>query len=170
MIDLIKSLKKDGFGRLFCVSGHGDALHNRTLLDGIKRGGTEAGIETFFIGSPAFFKRLGFDPADPHTIATQGEVERKSPFVDVHAGRFETSSMRRYFPDVVRNDLIAGLKPTDLGPDGLAEWRQGKQRALKITPRGYLGDPAASDPQLGEAMLAEQSQLVADAIASKAKR
>jgi creatinine amidohydrolase len=77
--------------------------------------------------------------------------------------------MRRYFPDIVRNDLIAGLKPTDLGPDGLAEWRKGQQFALKMTPNGYLGDPAASDPKLGEAMLAEQTQLVADAIATKAR-
>ncbi len=169
MIDLIKSLKKDGFGRLFCVSGHGDALHNRTLLDGLRRGGAEAGIETYFIGSPGFFKRLGFDAADPHTIATAGEVERKSRFMDVHAGRFETSSMRRYFPEVVRTDLIAGLKPTETGPDGLAEWRKGRQHALKITPRGYLGDPAASDPRLGEEILAEQARLVADAIATKAK-
>jgi len=169
MIDLVKSLKKDGFGQLFCISGHGDALHNRTLLDGLKRGAAEATMEAYFIGSPDFFKRLGFDPADPHTIATEREVERKSRFVDVHAGRFETSSMRRYFPDVVRSHLVAGLKPTDLGPDGLAEWRKGQQSALKMTPQGYLGDPAASDPKLGEAMLAEQTRLVADAVATKAK-
>jgi creatinine amidohydrolase len=170
MIDLIKSLKKDGFSRLFCVSGHGDALHNKTLLEGIKRGGAEAGIETFFVGSAPFFKRLGFDPADPHTLATADEIERKSTFIDVHAGRFETSSMRRYFPEIVRTDLIAGLKSTDLGPEALTEWRQGKQRALKITPRGYLGDPGASDPKLGEEMMIEQAHLVAEAIAGKVKR
>jgi creatinine amidohydrolase len=170
MMDLIKSLKKDGFGQLFCVSGHGDAAHNRTLLEGIKRGGAEAAIESYFIGSPGFFKRLGFAANDPNTIATAREVERQTQFVDVHAGRFETSSMRRYFPDVIRSDVIAGLKPTNLGPDGLAEWRKGKQATLRITPRGYLGDPAASDPALGEAMLVEQARLVADAIATKAKR
>jgi creatinine amidohydrolase len=170
MIDLVKSLKKDGFEQVFCVSGHGDALHNQTLLDGLKRGAADAQIETYFIGPPGFFRRLGFDAADPHTIATAGEVERKSRFVDVHAGRFETSSMRRYFPDIVRQDVIARLKPTEIGPEGLAEWRKGRRFALKVTPDGYLGDPAASDPQLGEEMLEEQTRLVADAIASKARR
>ena len=38
MVDLIKSLKKDSFSRLFCISGHGDALHNRTIVDGVRRG------------------------------------------------------------------------------------------------------------------------------------
>ncbi|MBV8534262.1 MAG: creatininase family protein [Alphaproteobacteria bacterium] len=169
MIDLIKSVKKDGFGQLFCVSGHGDALHNRTLLDGIRRGAAEAAIEAYVIGSPDFFTRLGVDAAHPHTIATGREVERKTQFVDVHAGRLETSSMRRYFPDIVRRDVIAGLKPTELGPDGLAEWRKGREAALRMTPDGYLGDPAASDPQLGEELLAEQTRLVADAIATKAR-
>jgi len=170
MIDLIKSLRKDGFGQLFCVSGHGDALHNQTLLDGLKRGGATANVETYFIGSAGFFKRLGFAPDDPHTLAIDDDDAPKSRFADVHAGRAETSSMRRYFPDVVRQDLIAGLKSTDLGPDGLAEWRKGGQFALKTTPQGYLGDPAASDPKLGETMLAREAQLVAEVIAGKVKR
>ena len=170
MIDLIKSLRKDGFDQLFCVSGHGDALHNQTLLEGIKRGGSEAQVDTYFIGSAGFFRRLGFAPDDPHTLAIADDDTPKGRFADVHAGRSETSSMRRYFPDVVRSDLIAGLKSTDLGPEGLAEWRKGGQFALKTTPQGYLGDPAASDPKLGEAMLLREAQLVADAIAGKAKR
>src|SRR5689334_11304498 len=91
LIDLIKSLKKDNFSQLFCVSGHGDALHNRTILDGIKRGAAEAPLEAYFVGSASFFKRLGFDAADPHTIATQGEVKHNTRFIDVHAGQIETS-------------------------------------------------------------------------------
>ncbi len=170
MIDLIKSLKKDNFTQLFCVSGHGDAMHNRTILEGVKRGGAEAGIEAYFVGAPSFFKRLGFAADDPNTVATNGEVERKSKFADVHAGQFETSSMQRYFPGVVRSDVVPGLKATDLGPAELAEWRKGPQQALKVTPLGYLGDPAASDPVLGESLLVGQAQFIADAIAARAKK
>jgi hypothetical protein len=39
-----------------------------------------------------------------------------------------------------------------------------------MTPHGYLGDPAASDPKFGEAMIAEHAQLVVGAIATKANR
>src|SRR6266852_1361081 len=44
MVDLIKSLKNDSFSTLFCVSGHGDALHNRTIFDGGCRGADESGL------------------------------------------------------------------------------------------------------------------------------
>lgn len=171
MIDLIKSLRKDGFSQLFCVSGHGDAMHNRTMHDGIRQGAAQAGIEAYFVGAPSFFKRIGLDAAgDPHVLATAGEVERKSRFLDVHAGEFETSSMRGFFPDVVRSEALAGLKSTDFGPDDLAEWRKGREHTLRKTPLGYLGDPASSDPEKGRALIFRQATLVADAIAAKARR
>ena len=167
MIDLIKSLKKDGFRQLYCVSGHGDAMHNRTMLEGIRRGAAESGINAFFVGAPSFVKRLEFDPADPNVLVTESEVERKSKFLDIHAGEFETSSMWAAYPDLVRRDVMATLKSTDFGPADLAEWRKGRENALRKTPMGYLGDPAAANPELGAAILEAHAKLVADAIARK---
>ena len=167
MIDLIKSLKKDGFRQLYCVSGHGDAMHNRTMLEGIRRGAAEGGINAFFVGAPSFVKRLEFDPADPNVLVTESEVERKSKFLDIHAGEFETSSMWAAYPDLVRRDVMATLKSTDFGPADLAEWRKGRENALRKTPMGYLGDPAAANPELGAAILEAHAKLVADAIARK---
>ena len=37
MTDVFASLRRDGFDTAFCVSGHGDAHHNRTLADGVRR-------------------------------------------------------------------------------------------------------------------------------------
>ena len=34
MVDLIKSLKKDSFAKLFCVSGHGDACITAPFMPG----------------------------------------------------------------------------------------------------------------------------------------
>jgi creatinine amidohydrolase len=45
MTDVFASLKKDGFERVFCISGHGDAVHNRTILDGVRQGSAAAAIE-----------------------------------------------------------------------------------------------------------------------------
>lgn len=167
MIDLIKSLKKDGFSNLFSVSGHGDALHNRTLLEGLKRGGGEAGVNAYFVGAPSFFKRIGVDPADPNVVATASEVERKSKFFDVHAGEFETSSMWGFYPELVRTEVLPSLKSTDFGTEDMAEWRKGRELAMRKTPHGYLGDPAASDPQKGRDILLNHAAIVADAIASR---
>jgi creatinine amidohydrolase len=167
MVDLIKSLKKDSFSTLFCVSGHGDALHNRTILDGVRRGAAESGVKAYFVGAPTFFKRIGVDLADPHLVPTATEVERKSAYFDVHAGAMETSPMWAIYPDLVRTDLLPALQSTDFGIDDMAEWRKGRENALRKTPHGYLGDPAASDPELGARMMAEHAAIVADAIATK---
>lgn len=169
MIDLIKSLRKDGFGQLYCVSGHGDAMHNRTMLEGIKRGAEESGMDVFFVAAPSFAKRLEFDPADPNVLLTEGEVEKKSKFLDIHAGEFETSSMWAAYPDLVRKDVMATLKSTDFGPADLAEWRQGREHAMRKTPMGYLGDPAASDPEKGDALMSAHAAIVAAAIETRAK-
>jgi creatinine amidohydrolase len=167
MVDLIKSLKKDSFSTLFCVSGHGDALHNRTLLEGLRRGTDESGVKGYFVGAPAFFTRLGVDLADPCLLPTAAEVERHSAYFDVHAGALETSPMWAIYPDLVRTEILPTLKPTDFGPADMAEWRKGRGEALRKTPDGYLGDPAASDREMGARIMAEHAALVADAIATK---
>lgn len=169
MVDLIKSLRKDGFKDLFCVSGHGDALHNQTILEGVTRGGREAGINTYFVGAPSFIKRLGLDPADPHVLVTASEVEKPSKFLDVHAGEFETSTMLSLFPEVVRSEIMLKLKSTDFTIEDLMEWRKGREHALRKTPHGYLGDPARSDPVMGGQLMLSQAALVADAIATRLK-
>jgi creatinine amidohydrolase len=167
MVDLIKSLKKDSFSTLFCVSGHGDALHNRTIFDGVCRGADESGLNAYFVGAPSFFKRIGIDAASPRALPTKTEVERKSTYFDVHAGAFETSSMWAVYPDLVRDDLLPTLKSTDFDIEDLTEWRKGGEHALRKTPRGYLGDPAASSRELGERLMAEHAEIVAEAIAAK---
>ena len=167
MVDLIKSLKKDSFTELFCVSGHGDALHNRTIHAGIKRGADESGVKARFVGAPSFFKRLGIEADDPYVLPTLSEVERPGKFFDVHAGKFETSAMWAVYPELVKDEMLPTLKSTDFGIDDLMEWRKGGEHALRKTPQGFLGDPAASDRAFGEQIMASQAKLVAETIADR---
>lgn len=167
MVDLIKSLKKDSFSTLFCVSGHGDALHNRTILDGVRRGSGESGIDAYFVGAPSFFDRLGITQDDPHVLPTAREVERKSKYFDVHAGASETSAMWAMYPGLVRTEILPTLKSTDFVLDDLMEWRRGREHALRKTPQGYLGDPAASEPEIGAQLMNEHALVVAEAIAAR---
>jgi creatinine amidohydrolase len=167
MIDLIKSLKKDRFSRLFCVSGHGDALHNRAIHAGMSRGADEAGLQACFVGAPSFFQRIGIAADDPHVLPTDGEADHPSKYFDVHAGKFETSSMWAICPQLVRQDLLPTLPSTDFGQEDIAQWRKGGEHALSKTPQGYLGDPSASDRVLGEQMMADHAALVTAAIVGK---
>jgi creatinine amidohydrolase len=66
------------------------------------------------------------------------------------------------------DELLPTLRSTDFGIEDLTEWRKGGEHALRKTPQGYLGDPAASNPEFGEQLMAEQADIVAEVIAAKA--
>jgi creatinine amidohydrolase len=170
MMDVFASLKKDGFGRVFCVSGHGDAVHNRTILDGARQGSAASAIDGRMVISRAMVTRLGFDPADPHlAIAAEAGAAPGGP-IDVHAGRWETSLMWAAFPETVRSDVLPDLAPTDFAPADLAEWRKGGEHARRKSPLGYVGDPAASSREHGLGLLQREAALVADAVAAALAR
>jgi creatinine amidohydrolase len=166
MKDVFRSLKKDGFGAVYCLSGHGDALHNKTILDGVKQGSAAAPIDGKLVVAPAAAKRLGFADDDPYLALMTTAPGDKSPYLDIHAGNWETSFVWALYPGVVRDRIVPTLPPTNLGPQDLAEWRKGQDHARRTTPDGYFGDPAAASRDQGLALLDKEAALVADAIAA----
>ncbi len=165
MTDVLGSLKKQGFRRVFCASGHGDALHNQTIFDGVASGRAASGIDAAVLFNGPLARRLGLDPSNPAVVAF--EVPPLGPqrlFMDVHAGNPETSAMLHAYPELVRKDVVPTLKSTDYGPDDLAEWRKGQGDARRKTPLGYFGDPASADPARGRASLELQADAMATAI------
>jgi creatinine amidohydrolase len=187
MADVFASLEGDGFSRVFCFSGHGDALHNRTIHEGIRLGASRTKLDISFVIDTALAVRLGLAADDPHLTLPPGEkaeglkffqVNSSSPsspagedaaprYVDVHAGRWESSMMLASCRQLVRDDVRRTLKSTDLGPDDLAVWRKGFQDARRTTPLGYFGDPAAASADEGERSLDAAAQIAADAIAAR---
>jgi creatinine amidohydrolase len=187
MADVFASLEGDGFSRVFCFSGHGDALHNRTIHEGIRLGASRTKLDISFVIDTALAVRLGLAADDPHLTLPPGEkaeglkffqVNSSSPsspagedaaprYVDVHAGRWESSMMLASCRQLVRDDVRRTLKSTDLGPDDLAVWRKGFQDARRTTPLGYFGDPAAASADEGERSLDTAAQIAADAIAAR---
>ncbi|MBP0491496.1 creatininase family protein [Pararoseomonas indoligenes] len=168
MIELIKdvfaSLGGDGFRRIFCLSGHGDAQHNRTIYDGIVAGCGPETIEGHFVLAPVMRDRLELDPADPRLV-TYGKASSGTPGnLDIHAGESETSVLLHECMEACRCELIPGLRPTNLGMEDLKVWRQGGKQALKVTPMGYFGDPAAATAEKGREFLRQNAASVADAI------
>jgi creatinine amidohydrolase len=187
MADVFASLEGDGFSRVFCFSGHGDALHNRTIHEGIRLGASRTRLDISFVIDTALAVRLGIPADDPHLTLPLGEkaeglkffqVNSSSPsspssddaaprYIDVHAGRWESSMMLASCRQLVRDDVRRTLKSTDLGPDDLAVWRKGFQDARRTTPLGYFGDPAAASADEGERSLDTAAQIAADAIAAR---
>jgi creatinine amidohydrolase len=167
MKDVFRSLRKDGFDTVFCLSGHGDAAHNSVLFDGVKAGREYGPIESCMLVSPAFAKRFGIDPADPHVALLESAPGEPQQYVDVHAGNGETSMIWAKYPNVVRTEIVPTLAPTNYGIDDLMEWRKGDQHAVRKTPRGYLGDPAAANPQRGHEIVHNEALAIANAVAAK---
>lgn len=166
MLDVFQSLRKDGFERVFCVSGQGDALHNHTLSDAIQRGRVESGIRAYFVISSAWAERLALDARAPHLLVYPLSPP-SPPHADVHAGNGETSMVWAYYPRLVRQELLPTLEPTRFTAEDVAEWRKGWANARRKTPHGYLGDPASADPGRGRMIIETQARLVADTIAAK---
>ncbi|MDB5998717.1 MAG: hypothetical protein JWP52_416, partial [Rhizobacter sp.] len=189
MADVFASFETDGFSRVFCFSGHGDALHNRTICDGITLGRERTKLDISFVIEDALAVRRGMERDDPrlalHPVrdedgpfrflqitgsspsAPQDGSERAPRYVDVHAGRWETAMMMCSCPALVREEVRATLASTDYGPDDLAEWRHGFERARRKTPLGYFGDPAAASRDEGLHSLGQSAERAADAIEAR---
>ncbi|WP_327152066.1 creatininase family protein [Nocardia sp. NBC_01329] len=177
LADLFVGMSNDGFGHIFCFSGHGDALHNRTLYEGIRAGSQRASADISFVVDAALAQRLELRVDDP-LLTVHGDLAPElpataprvrttpegHPFVDVHAGRWETSMMMSSYPELVREDARRDLRPTDHGPEELAVWRRGYDDARRITPHGYFGDPAGATADEGVRTRAASAGAAADAI------
>lgn len=163
--DVFASLAKDGFRRVFCLSGHGDALHNRTLFEGVRRA---EGIDVRMIASEALARRLGLDPADARIALAPPVASPRppGPHLDIHAGEWETSILLEATPSIVQSEIFPQLASTKLGPQDLAAWRKGMDEAKRVTPEGYFGNPAAADAALGARLIELEAEAVAQAVAS----
>ncbi|MDX3904643.1 MAG: creatininase family protein [Pigmentiphaga sp.] len=169
MQDVFASMSKEGFKHVFLVSGHGDALHNKTIFEGARAGIQGTGLDISFVTTEVLAKRLGIDPADRAITLQAPDGGAPGKFVDVHAGDPETSTMMAAYPWLVRESVRRDLKSTDYGPADLAEWRKGYENAKRKTPLGYFGDPAAADAARGAAALTASAQAIADAIERRLK-
>jgi creatinine amidohydrolase len=179
MVDVFAGMSREGFRQVFCFSGHGDASHNQTIHGGVRLGRERTGMDISFVADEALAQRIGLRLDDPCLTISEGGSMPAAPglsagaqlppvapagYIDVHAGRWETSMMMHLHPDLVREQERVGLAPTEYGPDDLAVWRRGFDEARRKTPLGYFGDPAAATAEAGAETLAESVCRAVDAI------
>ncbi len=188
MSDIFESFRSDGFKQIFCFSGHGDRLHNLTIHEGIQLGAQRSGLDISFVADAALLMRLGIALDDPHAclpptrLRSAFQALASSPsgpgvgdsddetYLDVHAGRWETSMMMCSCPQLVNEQVRSSLPSTQYGPDDLAEWRKGFEHARAKTPQGYFGDPAAASVEEGMQALEATAQRAAQAILDRLQR
>jgi|GEM_PF-123331 len=166
--DTFFSFRKDGFQTVYIVTGHGDRLHNWTIVEGVEAARATTGIRGFVVLGSRMKERLGLTGQEAHVLIVEetfGGSIAPPRYIEVHAGAGETSIVWHFFPELVKTDLIPKLEPTKYGPEDLAEWRKGWDNARQKTPLGYFGDPASANPDRGGQLFNQNATRTAEAIA-----
>jgi len=153
--DTFYSLRKDGFEYVYIITGHGDRIHNQTIVEAVDAARFTTGIRGYVVMNGALRDRLGLTGKEPYLLIQQDAPAPPPPpvtgaatrpqYIDGHSGGGEHGGMWYLYPNLVNTDILKTLKPTNYGPDDLAEWRKGWSDARAKTPLGYFGDPASAD-------------------------
>jgi len=166
MTDVFRSLSKAGFKRVFCITGHYDAAHSRAIIEAVRRANHALDIKAYYVVPEPLALRLGLKNEDAGFLLVDAPANAAPAHPDLHAGEAETSMLLSIAPGAVRKQIMPSLKPTDLTPQDVQVWRKGYEHAKRITPLGYLGDPAKADAAAGSSRLTQQAEAFADAIAT----
>ena len=157
LYDLLGCLKSWGFEKIFLFNFHGDFKHNLTIIEAVKRAHEELEIGAYFIVSDFFIRRARLSGEEPYLILQPTLPGPSSEYLDLHAGGSETSLMANDFPELVDIDLAYRLESSKTTLEGLKIWQQGGEKAKKITPFGYCGNP--SDINLEAAKAFEEGMI-----------
>lgn len=143
------SLAETGFDRVVIVNGHGGnvAALQETCARLVRDGTAYAVAFTWF-------------------EAVSAAVEMG------HGGAMETALMRAVRPDAVRDERVE--EATEGAADRWGEWLRGVNLAVdsaEFTENGVVGDPREGDAELGEELLGQAAEALAellDAVATRA--
>lgn len=165
LYDILASFKRWGVNHVFTINWHDDHRHCSTLLKAIDEARVGTGIRAYSILSDMLAKHLGLSGKEEHVLVYQLPPEKgTAPIFDIHAGASETAIMVKYFPEEVDISTARKLKATNLTTEEFALWRQGWSDTRKVTPLGYLGNPAYFHLDDGKQFVEALSQSAASLI------
>ncbi len=164
--DIFASLKSMGFARVFIINAHGDGQHKRAVIQAILDAQKQTGLDIRYLFSAEDARQAGLTGEPPswvllHRMPPEGGS--KSPYLDIHAGAGETGMVAAFFPDMVNLALAKTLPATKVVPGAIGEWAKD---ARKVTPRGYVGDPARYNVQEAQVFVPAWCRMMAEAIAA----
>ncbi len=164
ILDILTSLRRWGFEKVFVINHHYDEAHTRALRTGIQMAWLDTGMRAYWIMDGSLAKRLGFKGKESYLLLSKGSSAPSSPFLEIHADSYETGFMLEYFSGLVDRGVLRTLKSTDLTVQDLMNWRRGWDEARKITPQGFFGDPAAASEERGKRSIEEFAKTAAELI------
>jgi creatinine amidohydrolase len=146
VVDIGRSLARQGVRALAIASAHLEPLHLQTLAEAAAE--IEAGADCRVVVP---------DPRQPRWAATLSEEFRRGAR---HGGAYETSLVWAVRPDLVRVDLLPTLAPVWV--DLPARLRAGATTFLEAGGElAYFGDPAAASPEAGQRLFDALAEMIA---------
>jgi creatinine amidohydrolase len=166
--DILSSLKSWGFNDIFNLNFHGDGQHCITILESIVDACETLGLNAYCVLSEMEIMRYGLSGNEPFIVSRKSPPSDKQPqeFLDIHAGADETGIIAAFFPNQVDTDLALTLEPTQITYNEIAKWLTDARR---VTPLGYLGDPAGFNAEAAKEYLEADCILIADSIEEQLK-
>lgn len=167
--DIFTSLKSMGFNDIFNINAHGDRFHASTAVEAIIEAQKSLGLNVRYLLSEEDAKRSNITGDLPFLLIHKSpptDIE-KQEYLDLHAGAFETGLIAAFFPGLVNEKVARSLQPTKVTMREVREWTKD---AKKVTPLGYLGDPASFDPAAGKKYMEDICRMMADAIEEALKK
>lgn len=161
--DILASLKSMGFRDIFNINAHGDGLHIRTAIEGLIESRKNLNLNIRYLMSEEDAKRSGMTGNEPFFLVhkTPPTGLGSQEYLDLHAGAWETGIVAAYFPEQVNVTVARTLEPTRVKRDRITEWINNMR---KVTPQGYLGDPASFDARQAKTYMEANCRMMADAI------
>jgi len=162
--DMLASLKSMGFRDIFNINAHGDGQHIRAAIEAVVGAHKSLGLNVRYLMSEGEAKRAGITGSEPFFLVHKEPPWEAEPtqYLDLHAGAWETGAVAAFFPEAV--DIIAarGLEPTKVTMQEIGEWVKDMK---KVTPLGYLGDPARFNAPKAKKNVEDSCRMMAEAIA-----
>jgi creatinine amidohydrolase len=167
--DILSSLKSWGFNDIFNLNFHGDGQHCITILESIVDARETLGLNTYCVLSEMEIMRYGLSGNEPFVVSRKSPPsdEQAQEFLDIHAGAPETGIVAAFFPEQLDTDLALTLEPTRITYREIAQWLTDARR---VTPLGYLGDPAGFHAEAAREYLEADCILIADSIEEQLKQ
>lgn len=164
--DIFASLKSMGFGRVFVINAHGDGQHKRAVIQALLDAQKQTRLDIRYLFPEVDARQAGLTGESPswvllHQMPPEGGP--KSSYLDIHAGAGETGIVTAFFPGTVNLPLAKALPPTRITPGQAGEWARDARR---LTPRGYVGDPAKINAEEARPLVQEWCRMMAEAIAA----
>jgi len=164
--DILNSLKSWGFTDIFNINGHGDGQHCVTIFESIIDARSTLDINAYCVLSEEEVMRYGLTGNEPFIVTHKSSPSDAAPqeYLDIHAGAGETGFVAAFFPDQVDTELTKTLEPTRLTYSDVINWLTDARR---VTPLGYLGDPAGFDAESAREYFQADCKLIADSIETR---